>query len=262
MQIELGDQSEVVDVPAIPASSSEWVNHTLVAPSSGTHDITVTLDLDDAVIEADEDNTFSSTLTVEPRMDISHMGDLVVEVEDDSLQGPWTISGMLLRTGGSGTTEVPMSIEVRNDDGINIPLPTFYVNITGGANAQEEWNFELLHTQISSLSPGNHQITATIDPYGTGQFIQEITDNDKISTYFDKFDVPDVAVDPFAVPSRNTVSSGTNVDWSVSITNTGDLDVRGKLIYTWEGQTVNATTQPIISIKSWRILSLAKFFDH
>ena len=250
MQIELGDQSEVVDVPAIPASSSEWVNHTLVAPSSGTHDITVTLDLDDAVIEADEDNTFSSTLTVEPRMDISHMGDLVVEVEDDSLQGPWTISGMLLRTGGSGTTEVPMSIEVRNDDGINIPLPTFYVNITGGANAQEEWNFELLHTQISSLSPGNHQITATIDPYGTGQFIQEITDNDKISTYFDKFDVPDVAVDPFAVPSRNTVSSGTNVDWSVSITNTGDLDVRGKLIYTWEGQTVNATTQPIISIKA------------
>ena len=250
MQIELGDQSEVVNVPAIPASSSEWVNHTLVAPSSGTHDITVTLDLDDAVIEADEDNTFSSTLTVEPRMDISHMGDLVVEVEDDSLQGPWTISGMLLRTGGSGTTEVPMSIEVRNDDGINIPMPTFYVNITGGANAQEEWNFELLHTQISSLSPGNHQITATIDPYGTGQFIQETTDNDKISTYFDKFDVPDVAVDPFAVPSRNTVNSGTNVDWSVSITNTGDLDVRGKLIYTWEGQTVNATTQPIISIKA------------
>ena len=85
----------------------------MVAPSSGTHDITVTLDLDDAVIEADEDNTFSSTLTVEPRMDISHMGDLVVEVEDDSLQGPWTISGMLLRTGGSGTTEVPMSIEVK-----------------------------------------------------------------------------------------------------------------------------------------------------
>ena len=248
MQIELGDQSEVVDVPAIPASSSEWVNHTLVAPSSGTHDISVTLDLDDAVIEADEDNTFTSTLTVETRMDISHLGDLVVEVDDDSLQGPWTISGTLLRTGGSATTEVPMSIQVRNDDGINIPMPTFYVNITGGENAQQAWTFELLHTQISSLSPGNHQITATIDPYDTGQFIQESTDNDIISTYFDKFDVPDVAVDPFAVPSRNTVSSGTNVDWSVSILNTGDIDVRGKLIYTWEGQTVNATTQPIILI--------------
>ena len=250
MQIELGDQSEVVDVPAIPASSSEWVNHTLVAPSSGTHDISVTLDLDDAVIEADEDNTFTSTLTVETRMDISHLGDLVVEVDDDSLQGPWTISGTLLRTGGSATTEVPMSIQVRNDDGINIPMPTFYVNITGGENAQQAWTFELLHTQISSLSPGNHQITATIDPYDTGQFIQESTDNDIISTYFDKFDVPDVAVDPFAVPSRNTVSSGTNVDWSVSILNTGDIDVRGKLIYTWEGQTVNATTQPIILIEA------------
>jgi len=250
MQIELGDQSEVVDVPAIPASSSEWVNHTFVAPSSGTHDISVTLDLDDTVIEADEDNTFSSTLTVETRMDISHLGDLVVEVDDDSLQGPWTISGTLLRTGGSATTEVPMSIQVRNDDGINIPMPTFYVNITGGENAQQAWTFELLHTQISSLSPGNHQITATIDPYDTGQFIQESTDNDIISTYFDKFDVPDIAVDPFAVPSRNTVSSGTNVDWTVSITNTGDIEVRGKLIYTWEGQTVNATTQPIISIEA------------
>ena len=115
-----------------------------------------------------------------------------------------------------------MRIEIKDDNAVDIPLPTFYVNITGGTNAQQPWSYELLYSQISTLSAGNHQVTATIDPYNTGNFIQESTLNDKISTYFDKYDVPDVAVDPFAVPSKNTVNSGNNVDWSVSITNTGD----------------------------------------
>ena len=52
------------------------------------------------------------------------------------------------------------------------------------------------------------------------------------------------------MPSKNTVNSGNNVDWSVSITNTGDVEVRGKLIYTWEGQTVAESSQPIITIQA------------
>ena len=59
MQIDLDTQSEIVNVPAIPAGESEWVNHTMIAPTSGSHEIAVTLDLDDAVVEADEDNTFT-----------------------------------------------------------------------------------------------------------------------------------------------------------------------------------------------------------
>ena len=250
MQIDLDTQSEIVNVPAILAGSSEWVNHTMVAPSSGTHDITVTLDLDDAVVEADEDNTFTSSVTVDTRMDIYHFGELQVDVQEGDLQGPWTISGTIARTDGSGTTEVPMRIEIKDDNGVNLPLPTFYVNITGGSNAQQSWSYALLYNQISSLSSGNHQVTATIDPYGTGNFIQESTSNDKVSTYFDKYDVPDVAVDPFAVPSKNTVNSGSNVDWTVTVTNAGDIEVRGKIIYTWEGQTVEESSQPIITIQA------------
>ena len=250
MQIDLDTQSEIVNVPAILAGSSEWVNHTMVAPSSGTHDITVTLDLDDAVVEADEDNTFTSSVTVDTRMDIYHFGELEVDVQEGDLQGPWTISGTIARTDGSGTTEVPMRIEIKDDNGVNLPLPTFYVNITGGSNAQQSWSYVLLYNQISSLSAGNHQVTATIDPYGTGNFIQESTSNDKVSTYFDKYDVPDVAVDPFAVPSKNTVNSGSNVDWTVTVTNAGDIEVRGKIIYTWEGQTVEESSQPIITIQA------------
>ena len=124
------------------------------------------------------------------------------------------------------------------------------MNISGGENAQQAWSFDLLYTHVSSLSAGNHQVTAAIDPYGTASFTQESTENDRISTYFDKFDIPDVSVDPFAVPSRNTVNSGSNVDWTVAITNTGDVEVKGKLIYTWEGQTVTENSQPIITIQA------------
>ena len=175
MQIDLDSQSEIVNVPAIPAGETEWVSHTMIAPSSGTHDISVTLDLDDAVVEADEDNTFLSSVTVDTRMDISHFGDLSITVGDGDLQGPWTISGTIVRTDGIGTTEVPMRIEIKDDNSVDIPLPTFYVNITGGESAQQAWSYELLYSQISTLSAGNHQVTAAIDPYGTGNFIQEST---------------------------------------------------------------------------------------
>ena len=250
MQINLDSQSQIVNVPSILAGESAWVNHTITAPSSGTYDFTVTLDLDDAVIEADEENTFTSSITVNPRMDIAHLGELSVDVEDGELQGPWTISGTMIRTSGEGVSEVPMRIEVKDDNGVNIPLPTFYVNISGGENAQQAWSFDLLYSHVSGLSAGNHQITAVIDPYSTASFTQESTDNDRISTYFDKYDIPDVSVDPFAVPSRNTVNSGSNVDWTVAITNTGDIEVKGKLVYTWEGQTVDENSQPIITIQA------------
>ena len=150
MQIDLDTQSEIVNVPAIPAGESEWVNHSMIAPSSGTHDIAVTLDLDDAVVEADEDNTFLSSVTVDTRMDLTHFGDLSITVGDGDLQGPWTISGTIVRTDGSGTTEVPMRIEIKDDNAVDIPLPTFYVNITGGESAQQAWSYELLYSQISS----------------------------------------------------------------------------------------------------------------
>ena len=250
MQIDLGVQSEVLNVPSILAGESVWVNQTMTAPPSGTYDFTVTLDLDDAVIEADEDNVFYSSLVVDERMDVSHLGTLSVDVNPNDLQGPWTISGTLARTGGSGVSEVPMRLEIQDDNGLNVPLPTFYVNISGGENAQQAWSFELLYSHISSISNGNHEITAAIDPYGTANFTQERTDNDRISAYFDKYPIPDVAVDPYAIPYSNTVDSGANVDWNVLITNTGEIEVKGRLIYTWEGQTVAENTQPIITISA------------
>ena len=111
MQIDLDTQSEIVNVPAIPAGESEWVNHSMIAPSSGTHDIAITLDLDDAVVEADEDNTFLSSVTVDTRMDITHFGDLSITVGDGDLQGPWTISGTIVELMAVALLKCPCALK-------------------------------------------------------------------------------------------------------------------------------------------------------
>ena len=250
LQLDLGAQSEIVNVPAITAGESEWVNHSMIAPSSGTHDIQVTVDLDDAVIEAEEGNIFAHSILVTSRMDISHLGEISIEVESGSLQGPWVVSGILERTGGDGITEVPLVLEIKDSNGLNLPLPLFNVNISGGAIAQQIWSYTLIYDYISTLAPGNHQVTVVIDPYQSATFTQESTDNDRVSSYFDKFAIPDVSVDPLASPSRGTVTSGNNIDWTVSITNSGQIEVKGRLIYTWEGQQVEQSSQPIITIQA------------
>lgn len=248
MQIDLEDHSQIFEVPPVLSGESLWVNQTLQAPSSGEYTVFVTLDLDDAVVEADEDNLFSSSLTIEQRMDLSHLGDISVNVEQGALEGPWTVSGIIKRTGGEGTTQVPMRLEIKDDVGNDVPLPTFYVNISGSENAQQPWSFSLLNNYISTLSSGNHEVTAVIDPYLTGDFIQETTDNDRSSAYFDKYDIPDISVDPYAIPSVSSVTSGNNVVWTVAITNSGEVEAQGRLIYTWEGQTYGESSQQIINL--------------
>ena len=50
-------------------------------------------------------------------MDISHLGPISVEARGGSLEGPWIVSGTIMRSGDSGTTEVPMSLEITDDVG-------------------------------------------------------------------------------------------------------------------------------------------------
>ena len=238
LQIDLGDQSIPVDVETLDAGSTIWINQSMTAPESGTHNITVTIDLEDTVIESDETNIFTSSLTVDPRMDISHLGDeLDVEVANEALMGPWIISGILSRTNGNGTTVVPMKLEVTVDTGQNVIIPTFDVTITGGDNAQKAWSFQLNYSLISNIASGVYSITAIIDPYHTASFIQESRENDEISGSFAKLPIPDVSLDPIAMPSMPQVSSGEPIEWIISITNNGQIPVSGRLVYDWEGQT-------------------------
>ena len=235
VKIDLGSESQVVQIPALDAGNSTWANITMTAPDSGDHDITATVDLNDNVTEGVEENEFTSVFTVTPRMDIVHVGDLQVSVDKNSLTGPWFISGTIERIGGNGETVVPMRLEILDETQQSLPTQLFDVTINGGANAQKSWTYQINYTDLANVNPGNHLVTAIIDPYQTGGFIQESTDNDRVDIYIEKFEVPDVSIDANAIPSKIRLDSGDSVTWKVVIINSGQIPVKGKLVYTWDG---------------------------
>ena len=46
------------------------------------------------------------------------------------------------------------------------------------------------------------------------------------------------------------MTSGNNIDWTVTIANSGQIEVKGYLIYTWEGQTSEESSDSIITIQA------------
>lgn len=227
---------QFLTTPAIPAGQSQWVNTTFIAPQSGVHSIYLTPDYYGEIHEASETNKLvENSLTVETRMDVYHLGDLTVTVEEGALEGPWTIEGTIARTNGTGTSEVPLRLEIPTDEGGVLSMAPFTVTLSGAGYAEASWSQVLTINDLSSLSDGSHIISAQIDPFNSGNFIQESTDNDKISSQLSVYPIPDVFVDGDAIPSSSSIASGEDVTWRVSYSNIGDIQVRGRLVYTWEG---------------------------
>ena len=222
--------------PAVLAGQSQWVNETFIAPESGTHTIYLNPDYYGEIHEASETNKIvEQSLVVETRMDVYHIGNLTVSVESGALEGPWTIEGTLGRTNGTGTTEVPLRLEIPTDNGGLLLMAPFTVTLTGAGYAEASWSEILTINDISSLSEGSHIVTAQIDPFNAGSFIQETTDNDRASGQLSIYPIPDIFADGDAIPSSSSIVSGEDVTWRVSISNIGDIQVRGRIVYNWEG---------------------------
>ncbi|MDE0556942.1 MAG: hypothetical protein OSB30_00540 [Candidatus Poseidoniaceae archaeon] len=229
-------EQQFLPTPAITAGQSQWVNTTFIAPQSGTHTIYLNPDYYEEIHEASEINKIvEQSLLVETRMDVYHIGDLTISVEEDDLEGPWTIEGTLGRTNGTGTTEVQLRLEIPTDNGGLLMMPPFTVNLSGAGYAEKSWSQVLTINDLASLSDGPHIVTAQIDPFNSGNFVQESTDNDRTSGQISIYPIPDIFVDGDAIPSSSSIASGEDVTWRVSISNVGDIQVRGRIVYTWEG---------------------------
>ncbi len=240
LQIDLPSTlvDEEIATSALSPSQEEWINTTFTAPSSGTYSIYVTPDYHDEVIEASENNKVKTvSLIVEPRMDVYHLENITITSTEGSLEGPWTIAGKLARTGGSGTTTVPMWIEVATDTGGIVTAQPFDVILQGTGYAEQSWSTILTSNTVTSLPPGGYLLTAQIDPFDDPNFLQESKTNDRSSALLTLLEVPDVFVDPIARPSSPEVNSGERVTWEVTVQNTGGVDVSGKLEYEFEGVT-------------------------
>jgi RNA polymerase subunit RPABC4/transcription elongation factor Spt4 len=237
-----------LQTPLINASDYAWVNTTFTAPVTGSYDLILTPDARDEILESTEqgkDETVS--FVVEPRMDLSHVGEILISATDGSLIGPWAVSGSIARESGEGTIDVPMVIDLRDGASVVRSLQPFSVSVFGTGYSQHAWSTTIESANIAGLSNGQYTLAARIDPFQTGGFVQESTENDENIATFTLPQIPDVYVDPLALPNLTSVSAGLPIDWSMTATNTGDISVDGAFVYTWEGQSFQSG---LISLQS------------
>ena len=226
-----------LQTPAINASESAWVNTTFTAPATGSYNLILTPDTRDEILESTEQGKDETVpFVVEARMDLSHAGEILITPTQGSLTGPWAVSGTIARESGEGTLDVPMVLELREGASIVSSLQPFSVSVFGTGYSQHQWTTSIESANIAGLSNGQYTLVARIDPFLTGGFDQERTDNDDHVTTFTLPEIPDVYVDPLALPNLTTVSAGFPIDWSMTATNTGDISVNGNFLYSWEGQ--------------------------
>ena len=232
--------NQMISTASLTPGQETWVNTSFTAPATGSYTIYLTPDYNDEVTEASEQSkTIEVAMLVKPRMDIYHVGELEVTPNSGSVNGPWFVNGTIGRIGDSGTTEVTMWLEIAHTDGMEVS-PPFTVSLVGGADTQQSWSNNFDNNLIGSLGPGSYQITAVIDPFGDGDFTQEDTTNDRLSSNLIKLESPDVLVDSVALASTPVVQAGDKVTWGVTVTNLGGVQVRGNLAYTFEGVSANS----------------------
>ena len=235
----------LLDTPALTAGSSAWVNTTITAPSSGVHSVQVTPDAENVIEEASEMNKLTAVdLTVATRMDLSFKDGLTITTAEGALEGPWTVEGTMVRTNGTGPLDVPVWVQLPNPSGGLITSQPFTVSFSGVGYSEQPFTTQLTSSTLSSLSEGDHIVTAKINPFNEANLQQEQTDNDEASGVLTIYPIPDVYVDANALPTVPSVQSGEDIEWRVTMENTGDIGVSGNIQYEFDG--VQGQSPPIL----------------
>ena len=235
----------LLDTPPLTAGSSAWVNTTITAPSSGVHSVQVTPDAENVIEEASEMNKLTAVdLTVATRMDLSFKDGLTITTAEGALEGPWTVEGTMVRTNGTGPLDVPVWVQLPNPSGGLITSQPFTVSFSGVGYSEQPFTTQLTSSTLSSLSEGAHVVTAKINPFNEANLQQERTDNDDASGVLTIYPIPDVYVDANALPTVPSVQSGEDIEWRVTMENTGDIGVSGNIQYEFDG--VQGQSPPIL----------------
>ena len=235
----------LLDTPPLTAGSSAWVNTTITAPSSGVHSVQVTPDAENVIEEASEMNKLTAVdLTVATRMDLSFKDGLTITTAEGALEGPWTVEGTMVRTNGTGPLDVPVWVQLPNPSGGLITSQPFTISFSGVGYSEQPFTTQLTSSTLSSLSEGDHIVTAKINPFNEANLQQERTDNDEASGVLTIYPIPDVYVDANALPTVPSVQSGEDIEWRVTMENTGDIGVSGNIQYEFDG--VQGQSPPIL----------------
>ena len=131
--------------------------------------------------------------------------------------------------------DVPVWLQLSNPAGGLVTSEPFTVSLTGVGYIEQVFSAQLTSTTLSSLPEGDHVVTAKINPFNVAGFEQERTDNDVASGVLTIFPIPDVYVDANALPTVPSVQSGEDIEWRVTMENTGDIGVSGNIQYIFDG---------------------------
>ncbi len=236
-----GQSLNEVTVPTLPAGQSTVVSTTFNAPAPGSHTLEVVANSqNDGIEESDvSDNTFGPlTFTVSSNPDYLHYGDpeavVTVTSSPDALGGPWTLSGDILRMGGSGTSNLSNGIYLVQGE-TQILVREFTTEFTD-SNPLNSWQEVLTENDLNLPGAGTYTLRIEIDT--SRQVPQSIQFNDYIDTSIQLHSEPNVAVSPHAAASGDSFTSGESVSFNVTVTNTGILPVIGTLTATFDGDSL------------------------
>tara|TARA_B100001750_G_scaffold248275_1_gene277956 strand:+ start:74 stop:2725 length:2652 start_codon:yes stop_codon:yes gene_type:complete len=241
IQLDGGQLSELSVQPLL-AGMSSVIHTSFNAPAAGTHQISATANsADDNINERDIGNNGATPLSfsVLSNPDYLHYEqpnpEIIVTHSPDSLSGPWTLSGEILRMGGSGESTISIGI-FRVVGETEISVSNFPLTFTETSPLQS-WQETLTTTQLQSTDSGTHILRVRIDP--SRQVPQSIQFNDDLDTQVVIYPEPNVVVSPNASSSDDTVLSGEQISFDVSVLNTGNLPVIGNLNATFNGNILS-----------------------
>ncbi|MEE3082832.1 MAG: CARDB domain-containing protein, partial [Candidatus Thermoplasmatota archaeon] len=232
-----GTSASDITVPGLTVGSTWWFNTTGTAPATGTYDVSAYLNSDSAdnVIESSMvDNEANETLTVVELPDYSHSVGPLADATPGSLNGPWTVSGTIERTGGSGQSTVPLQLSILN--GIALEIISLDFN---DADVMAEYQFDIEVGDLTNSNPGDTALEIEIDPSKNTQ--QSNTFNDVEQTIITIHEEPNVRI--ISVSSNPpSVGPGESVTLSVNLQNSGVIPVNGVLSVSFDGSELTPKT--------------------
>ena len=231
------------EYPVAPLSpgQSVWINRTMSAPTADSAlTVVVNSNQNDGVQESQtDDNEQTTQLVIQSPPNFFHDDSgVLVDSSSSALTGPWSLSGTILRQGGSGSASVPLQFKRANDG----PLVHFISVEFADGQSSSAWS-TTLNDSMFLETEGEIMLEAIIDASGTLQEISTFDNTESFSIVL--YPEPNVVVSSLAVASPQQAKDGDPVTFTVSVQNVGSLTVIGEMTATFDGEPLTPVGRSI-----------------
>ncbi len=231
------------EYPVAPLSpgQSVWINRTMSAPTADSAlTVVVNSNQNDGVKESQtDDNEQTTQLVIQSPPNFFHDDSgVLVDSSSSALTGPWSLSGTILRQGGSGSASVPLQFKHANDG----PLVHFISVEFADGQSSSAWS-TTLNDSMFLETEGEIMLDAIIDASGTLQEISTFDNTESFSIIL--YPEPNVVVSSLAVASPQQAKDGDPVTFIVSVQNVGSLTVIGEMTATFDGEPLTPVGRSI-----------------